>query len=248
MTRDVLTPELDRFLAGLDRFGRAWNGYEVRGLEHVPAGGGAMLVAYHALMPLDAWYLGARTWLERRRLIRAMGDRWLFRTPVMRDLVAGLGAVPGNREDAVRLLREGQVVGVSPGGVREALAGRKRHYQLVWGARLGFARVALEAGVDVLPVFTENCEDLARAPLSGSPPFQALYEATRLPLVPVVMPGPLPFPVKLVTHIGPPVRHDPTDTPEGLRDRVAEALQHLMDTHQDKRRPRLLRSLAARLT
>jgi 1-acyl-sn-glycerol-3-phosphate acyltransferase len=155
-------------------------------------------------------------------------------------------AIPGEPEAACQLLREGHKLFVSPGGVREAIAGREWYYRVHWGQRLGFARLALRAQVPLVPVFGENVEELYRAPGVHARPIQALYERTRLPLVPIVGLGPLPFPVKIRTWIGPPVVPVAGETPEHLRDRTRDALQALMDAHQP-RRPRLLRGLVERL-
>jgi 1-acyl-sn-glycerol-3-phosphate acyltransferase len=241
-----LHPAAKRFGHALDRFGRVWNGYEVRGLQAIPADRPVLLVAYHGFFPVDGWYLTARYWLETGRVIRSLGDRWLFQMPGLSRFLRHVGSVPGNRKDAVRLLREGNTVFVSPGGVREALAGPRDHYNVLWGKRLGFAHVALEAGVDLVPVFTENIEEVYRAPGSSTAPFRWLYERTRWPLVPIVGMGMLPWPVKLRTWVGERVQHDPRDTPEQLRDRARMALQTLMDRHQGPP-PRLARGLWARL-
>jgi 1-acyl-sn-glycerol-3-phosphate acyltransferase len=136
---------------------------------------------------------------------------------------------------------------VAPGGTREAIAGRPWHYRVNWGDRLGFARLALAARVPMIPMFTENCEEIYRSPFCDSRPFQAFYARTRLPVVPVVGMGLLPIPVKLTTWLGPPVEARGDDTPESLRDRVREALQALIDAHQGGR-PRIVRGLWQRVT
>ena len=170
----------------------------------------------------------------------------MFKTPGLSTLLRWARSVPARPETGRRLLDDGHLVIVSPGGVREAISGRPRHYQLVWGRRLGFARLALSAGVDILPAFSENVEEIYRSPLVHLRPFQELYERTRWPLVPIVGLGALPFPVKVRTWIAPPVRHDPTDTPERLRDRTHAALTQLMDERQGPR-PRLPRALWQRV-
>ena len=46
----------------------------------------------------------------------------------------------------------GELVGLAPGGAREALFDRK--LEVDWAGREGFAQVALLAGVPIIPVFT----------------------------------------------------------------------------------------------
>lgn len=53
---------------------------------------------------------------------------------------------PGSLESCVNLLNEGHILTISPGGVREALFS-DHNYEIIWGTRAGFAKVALEAKV-----------------------------------------------------------------------------------------------------
>lgn len=51
-----------------------------------------------------------------------------------------------NRDECVKILREGHLLGVAPGGLREGNFSDK-HYNLLWNNRIGFAKVALAAKV-----------------------------------------------------------------------------------------------------
>ena len=144
------------------------------------------------------------------------------------------------------MLAAGHTLLVAPGGTREAIKGKGKHYQVTWGDRKGFARLALRANVPLIPIFRENVEEIYRSPLGDAAPFQAFYERTRWPAVPSVGFGPMPFPVKVRTWVGRPIVPSDGETPEALRDRVRDALQGLIDAHQAKR-PRMVRALMARL-
>jgi len=220
-------------------FGRAYNKYEVQGVENVPRDGGALLVMYHGLVPIDFWYLGLTLFREIGRQPCALVDRWLFKTPGLRQLAEAVGSVIGEREIALKLLRDdGVLMGVSPGGVREAVAGPAKNYELVWGDRTGFAQLALDANVPIIPGFTENIEQAYISPGGDHPIFQMLYEMTRLPLVPIIGMGALPFPVKLTTWLGEPIY--PEDlaeedrTAEGLALAAKSAIEALIKKHQGK--------------
>ncbi|MGE3974682.1 MAG: lysophospholipid acyltransferase family protein [Bdellovibrionales bacterium] len=215
-------------------FGKIYNGFEVHGMHHIPLDRPALLVFYHGLIPIDAWYFGLHFYLEKKVLIRALGDRWLFRTPGLSWICRAVGAIPGDPKIAAALLKNGALVGVSPGGVREAIKGMSNNYKLVWGDRMGFAKVATEAQVDVIPVFTENIDETYIAPYAEHPIFQSLYHMTRLPLVPILSLFGLPFPVKLRTWVGEPIRFDPDRSVEELRDLTAQALNELIEKHQTK--------------
>ena len=232
---------------GLDAFGRRWHDYEIRGDGHIPRDRPSLVVMYHGFMPLDGWYFIARMMLEHQVWMRSLTDRFLLRTPGLARLVAAGGAIAGEPDAAYRLLQEGHTVLVSPGGVREAIAGKSWHYRVHWQQRLGFARLALRAQVPLIPIFGENVEELYRAPFCDRRPFQAFFEATRVPIVPVVGLGGMPFPVKLRTWVGEPVVPRPEDTPETLKERTRQALQALIDQHQAPR-PRLPRALWQRIS
>jgi hypothetical protein len=47
----------------------------------VPEKGPALLIIYHAALPIDAYYLDARIFLEKKRKLKLVGDRFLFRIP-----------------------------------------------------------------------------------------------------------------------------------------------------------------------
>lgn len=204
-------------------------------MDKIPRDTGVLLVFYHGVVPLDFWYFGLNLYQDMGRPPCALADRWLFKVPGLRWLTKAVGGINANREQAVGLLRQGYIVGVSPGGVREAIAGAEKDYQLCWGGRIGFARLALEANVPIVAGFTKNVESLYRAPFAGSRFFNQLYEKTRLPLVPILGLGPFPFPVKLTTHLSDPIFPQPGDTPESLAERVKKTIEDLITQNQDPR-------------
>lgn len=54
--------------------------------------------------------------------------------------------IHGPQEECVKALRSGHLLGISPGGVREALFSDEM-YPLLWGKRKGFAQVAIDSKV-----------------------------------------------------------------------------------------------------
>lgn len=53
--------------------------------------------------------------------------------------------IPGTVQTCSNLLKDGNILAISPGGVYEAQF--SLHYNLMWKKRLGFAKVALDAKV-----------------------------------------------------------------------------------------------------
>src|SRR3954453_552866 len=123
--------------------------FDVRGAEHVPATGGAVLCSNHVSY-FDFTFLGLAA-LPQHRMVRFMAksavfDHW-FSGPFMRamqhipvDRTAGAAAF----DRAVRALKDGQVVGVFP----EATISSSF---TVKDLKAGAARMAVQAGVPILP-------------------------------------------------------------------------------------------------
>ena len=90
------------------------------GLEHIPAEGGALLVANHAgAVPSDAPVImhGIETELERP--VYGLADNFFRKIPVVGTLWSRSGGLPAHPDNAYRLLHEqGQLVLVFPEGVK----------------------------------------------------------------------------------------------------------------------------------
>jgi 1-acyl-sn-glycerol-3-phosphate acyltransferase len=127
----------------------------IEGLHHIPAKGGAILAGNHLavadsflvplLLPRRVTYLAKREYFTQPGFIG-----WIKKT-----FFTGVGQVPVDRssgsaaqaalDTAVRLLREGTLLGIYPEGTRSP-DGR------LYKGKTGVARMALEAGVPVIPV------------------------------------------------------------------------------------------------
>ena len=56
-------------------------GYEIIGLENIPEHGPGLLVYYHGALPIDFYYVYAKTHLYRNRRFKIIADKFLFRIP-----------------------------------------------------------------------------------------------------------------------------------------------------------------------
>jgi 1-acyl-sn-glycerol-3-phosphate acyltransferase len=135
----------------------------VQGLEHVPANGGYVLSCNH-LSNFDPWPLGMPLW--PRRWLRFMAKAELYWWPAKYVLDAA-GAFPVHRgladreavETAIGLARDGNVVVMFPEGTRRKKGLVKKHQAR---ARSGAARIALEAGVPLVPAAVAGTDRLLR--------------------------------------------------------------------------------------
>jgi 1-acyl-sn-glycerol-3-phosphate acyltransferase len=92
--------------------------------------------------------------------VRGLGDHNHFAIPLWRDLLRKIGAVRGTREICARLFEAGEAVLVFPGGGREVMKHKHERYQLIWKERIGFARMAIEYGVPIVPFASVGVEDM----------------------------------------------------------------------------------------
>src|SRR3954462_5986826 len=123
--------------------------FAVRGSEHVPATGGAIICSNHVSF-FDFTFLGLGA-LPRHRLVRFMAKAAVFDHWFAGRFMRAMRHIPVDRkagaaafEAAVRALKDGQVVGVFP----EATISSSF---TVKDLKAGAARMAIEAGVPILP-------------------------------------------------------------------------------------------------
>lgn len=133
------------------------------GTENVPASGGLVLAANH-WSSFDPWPLALPFF--PRRFFRFMAKAELFWFPLGLVVAAGGGfKVRRGEQDeeaiatAVALARSGQAVVMFPEGTRRRKGMRKKH-DARW--RTGAARIALEAGVPLVPAGIAGTDRLAR--------------------------------------------------------------------------------------
>ncbi|MDJ0787908.1 MAG: lysophospholipid acyltransferase family protein [Myxococcota bacterium] len=132
-----------------------------RGLERVPRSGPVLFVGNHTMYGmLDVPMLGLQIYEGTGRLARGLADHLHYAIPGWRDLITRMGAVRGTRENCARLFEAGESVIVFPGGGREVNRRRGEAYQLIWKQRIGFARMAIEHGVPIVPFASVGVDDM----------------------------------------------------------------------------------------
>jgi 1-acyl-sn-glycerol-3-phosphate acyltransferase len=135
-----------------------WAKFE--GRERIPREGPALIVSNHALFALDSLVLGALIVREVGRYPRFLADRALWKVPGLRHMITAIGGLPGDPRSADLLLRQGELVVVYPGGVDDSLKSNAQRYRLMWKKRAGFARVAMTAGVPIIPIVGLGIDDM----------------------------------------------------------------------------------------
>ncbi len=134
---------------------------QARGRENLPATGGYVLACNH-VSSFDPWPLGLPLWPHR--WLRFMAKSELYWWP-LRLVLDGAGAFSVRRgvgdreaiETAVSLAREGHVIAMYPEGTRRVKGLVKKHQPR---PRSGAARIALEAGVPLVPAAVAGTDRL----------------------------------------------------------------------------------------
>lgn len=190
--------------------------FDLRGTEHVPRSGGAVLAINHVGY-FDFTYAGYAA-LQVGRVVRFMAKQEVFSHPVAGPLLRGMRHIPVDRSlgaasyrKAVAALASGELVGVFP----EATISRSFELKEF---KTGAARMAAEAGVPLVPVVIWGSQ---RVWTKGVP---KRLGRTRTPVS---------------VSVGEPVTAagDATAVTAALRERMAAQLHEVQESYPDKPGP-----------
>ncbi len=142
--RDIIGPPLGLLLR-----------MKCEGAGNVPHEGGALIISNHRNPVLDPMSIARSV----SRPVNFVAASVAFKLPGVSQLFKGVGAVPmdvfGGRQSrddmnqAVRMLQEGELVGVFPEGVHTIA--HLNSVSKIGNFRTGFARIALRARVPIIP-------------------------------------------------------------------------------------------------
>ncbi|TDD30832.1 acyltransferase family protein [Kribbella turkmenica] len=225
-----------------------WFRVEVRGVENIPADGGALIVANHSgTMPLDGLVTQLIVADHTHRPLRTLAADLVFRTPFVGEWARKGGATLASNDDAERLLGRGDLVGVWPEGFKGIGKPFSERYKLQRFGRGGFVSAAMRTGVPIVPCSIVGAEEIY--PLVGN--IASLARLLGVPYIPITpffpLLGPLgliPLPSKWLIEFGEPIRTD--DFPDGaaddpmlvfnVTDQVRETIQQTLYTLLVQRR------------
>ncbi len=203
----------DRFvMAALRPLAEKWFRIEVRGVENIPADGGALVVSNHSgTVPIDCLMTALVVHDHSGRFLRMLGADLVFRLPFVGELARKGGATLAGTEDAERMLSRGDLVGVWPEGFKGIGKPFAERYKLQRFGRGGFVAAAMRTQVPIVPCSVVGAEEIY--PLVGNIP--SLARLLGVPYIPITpfFPwlGPLgmiPLPSKWLIEFGEPVRTD----------------------------------------
>ncbi|KJY43910.1 glycerol acyltransferase [Streptomyces sp. NRRL B-1568] len=183
--------------------------FDIKGTEHVPQQGGAVLVSNH-IGYLDFVFCGL-TARPAKRLVRFMAKESVFRHKVSGPLMRAMKHIPVDRaagmdayRHALSALRSGEVVGVFPEATISSSFTLKNF-------KSGAARLAQEAGVPLVPMALWGTQRL-------------WTKGHKRDL------GRSHIPVTI--RVGEPVPTDPAESADSLTERVRGRVQELLESAQ----------------
>ena len=200
------------FMAALRPIAEKWFRIEVRGADNIPNDGGALVVSNHSgTIPVDGLMTMVSIHDHTGRFLRPLGADLVFRLPVVSTMARKGGATLACNEDAERMLRGGELVGVWPEGFKGIGKPYAERYKLQRFGRGGFVSAALRTGVPIVPLSVVGAEEIF--PLVGNIPSLArLLGVPYIPITPLFpLLGPLglvPLPSKWLLEFGEPIRTD----------------------------------------
>lgn len=223
-----------------------WWRVEARFLERIPATGPAIVVANHSgtMFPWDGAMLKVALKREHpsQRELRPLIDNFAAALPFVGSAMSRLGAVRACRENAERLLGEGEVIAVFPEGVRGIGKPFERRYRLERFGRGGFVTVAARTRAPIVPVAIIGAEEIHPMLAKVEGPAR-LFGIPYLPITPTFpwlgVLGLVPLPTKWTIVVGEPIevasRFAKPDEPDPAEvERVTEEVRSTVQVMIDR--------------
>ncbi len=173
---------------------------EVKGLENVPREGAAILIGVHrGFMPWDGVMTLHTIYQAMRRVPRFLIHPTLIKFPFLANYMTKLGGVVACQENADRLLRNGDLLGFYPEGIRGAFTMYKEAYRIGKFGRDEFVRTALRNQVPIVPFLTVGSAEIY--PILGKIEWSWWKHYSEWPFLPITPTFPwLPFPLPSKWH------------------------------------------------
>jgi 1-acyl-sn-glycerol-3-phosphate acyltransferase len=220
---DRRDPEhIRRTLPTMKAYGQLYHRAEVRGLQNIPEDGPVLLVGNHSggTLIADTFVFSAAFYehFGPQRAFYQLAHDLLFRVPGARALVGPWGTVPANPENMKAALERDAALLVYPGGDWETYRPSWESSKIDFAGRKGFARLALEHNVPIVPIVSIGGQETALFLGQGSRLSRALRldKTLRLKVLPPVlgppvgptvldMPFRVPLPAKITVSVGQPI-------------------------------------------
>src|SRR5215217_1647468 len=209
-----------------------WFRMEMEGWEKLPEPP-ALLIGIHSGAPFvwDAWTVGIQWWRRfgTDRVLHGTAHDALMAAPLIGDYFRRMGVLPAAADSISGALAAGHDVALWPGGEIDSLRPWVQRDEAILAGRKGFVRLAIRAGVPIVPIATVGGPDsmpvLARGRRLAK--LLQLDKVARLKMFPIAIEAPwglgpamlpeLPLPTKIRTAFQTPI--ELSSDPEKAKDR-----------------------------
>ena len=198
---------------------KRWFRSEVRGLDNIPATGGALVVSNHSggMLTPDVMIFAPEFYRHfgYGRPLYTLAHYGVFIGP-LDGWLRRVGVIEASRDNAATALNSGAVVLVFPGGDYDSYRPTFSQTEIDFNGRTGYIRTALETGVPLVPTVSSGAQETQLFLTRGNWLAKRLgLTKARMDILPVsfgfpfglsvLMPPNLPLPAKIVTEVLEPI-------------------------------------------
>ena len=205
---------IDQLLPFMEAF-NTYFGSEIRGFDLIPRDKPVLLVGNHSggVITPDTCKL-LSTWFQERKDQTLIGLAFdaAFSIPGLAPIMRKIGQVPASHSNALKALESGCSVLVYPGGAHEVFRPWTQRNQIDFAGHRGFIRLAIKAGVSIVPVVAHGGHNTTMV-LSRGEKLAKLFKMDRLRMTvyPILLQFPwgistpgqpgLPMPAKITMQV-----------------------------------------------
>src|SRR4051812_7826655 len=220
---------------------------EIEGWELLPPPP-ALIVGIHSGAPFvwDAWTVGIQWWRRfgEDRILHGTAHDALMAMPGVGAYFRSMGVLPAAPDSIAAALAAGRDVALWPGGEVDSLRPWAERDRAVLAERTGFIRMAINAGVPIVPVATVGGPDSMPVLFRGRRLAKALRldKIARLKVFPLALQAPwgispaalpeIPLPTKIRTAFQAPVELDRDPAKADDRDYVQQKYEEVRQSIQ----------------
>jgi 1-acyl-sn-glycerol-3-phosphate acyltransferase len=235
-----------------------WFRMEIEGWERLPEPP-ALFIGIHSGAPFvwDAWTVGVQWWRHfgGSRIMHGTAHDALMAAPVIGHYFRAMGVLPAAPDSIASALAAGHDVALWPGGEVDSLRPWTKRDEAILGGRTGFIRMAINAGVPIVPIATMGGPDAMPVLTRGKNLAKLLQldKLARIKVMPFALSAPwgiapamlpeIPLPTKIRTAFQEPVKlsRDPKkakddDYVQRKYEEVRESIQGGVDELARRRR------------
>ena len=158
---------------------RKYHRHRVVGIRNIPKEGAVIIACNHSLATYDMMLLMTAIYTKTNRYPRSLIDRAFYKVPYLSKVMENFGGIQGTHENAHNILKEGNLLYLAPGGMQESLRPHNEKYEIYWGRRKGFARLAIDTQTPIILAACPKADDIYK--VYDSKITKLVYDKFRMP-------------------------------------------------------------------